>query len=101
MRRILLGLGPLWAACSEPATAVPFACADSLARADGSQNVGGTCTTGQEYCYEATGGPAISHGAACRTLPKPDATCEDLVGEPGSSCTGTPETGLRVQFAFP
>lgn len=80
-----------------PAT---FACADSLPRADGTQQ-SATCVLGREYCYEASGGPPMSHGAHCRPLPKPNATCADLATSAGSSCTGTAETGLRVAFAYP
>jgi hypothetical protein len=77
-----------------------FVCADSLARADGSLK-STTCVLGREYCFEASGGVPVSHGAHCRPLPKPNATCADLVAEAGSSCTGTPGTGLRQTFAFP
>jgi hypothetical protein len=77
-----------------------FVCADSLPRADGGQ-VSTTCVLAREYCYEASGGAAFSHGAHCRPLPKPNATCADIATAAGSSCTGTPETGMRVAFAFP
>ena len=75
-------------------------CADSLLRADGTQR-SATCTLAREYCYEASGGAAFSHGAYCRPLPKPNATCADIPTGPGAACTGTRETGLRVTFAFP
>jgi len=79
-----------------------FACSDSLPREDGSQRAGTPCTIARQYCYEASGGAAISHGAQCRALPKPGATCADLIaGLAGADCTGTPATGMRVQFAFP
>ena len=77
-----------------------FLCADSLRRADGTQK-SVTCLRAREYCYEASGGAALSHGAICRPLPKPNATCADIVTGAGGACTGTPETGLRVTFAFP
>lgn len=77
-----------------------FVCADSLPRADGTQK-SVTCELAREYCYEASGGVPISHGAHCRPLPKPNATCGDIATGAGSSCTGTPRTGLRVEFAFP
>lgn len=85
----------------DPAPAVAtFACADSLPRADGTQQ-SATCVLAREYCYEASGGAAVSHGAHCRPLPKPNATCADLPSVAGSSCTGTPEIGIRATFAFP
>lgn len=77
-----------------------FTCADSLSRADGTRSRT-TCVLAREYCYEASGGAAISHGARCRPLPKPKATCADIAVDAGGSCTGTPDTGLRVDFAFP
>lgn len=77
-----------------------FVCADSLPRADGTQE-SATCVLAREYCYEASGGAAFSHGAHCRPLPKPKATCADVSTGAGSSCTGTPETGLHAAFAFP
>ncbi len=78
-----------------------FVCADSLRRLDGTQK-SATCVLAREYCYEASGGPAFSHGAHCRPLSRPNATCADLdTTVAGSSCTGTPETGLLVTFAFP
>jgi hypothetical protein len=77
-----------------------FVCADSLPRADGTQK-SATCVLGREYCYEASGGAAFSHGAQCRQLPHPNATCADVSSGPGSSCTGTPATGLRASFAYP
>ena len=78
-----------------------FVCTDSLRRLDGTQK-STTCVLAREYCYEASGGPAFSHGAHCRPLPKPHATCADLAASgAGSTCTGTPETGLLVTFAFP
>lgn len=82
-------------------SATTIVCGDSLRRADGTQRAGTPCNITREYCYEASGGAAISHGAHCRPLPKPGATCVDVVTYAGSSCTGTPATGLRVQFAFP
>jgi len=80
-----------------------FACGDSLRRADGSQSAGTPCSVAREYCYEASGGAAISHGAHCRPLPRAGATCADLVAiaGAGSECTGDPGRGLRLQFAFP
>ena len=80
-----------------------FPCGDSLQRADGTQSAGTPCSIAREYCYEASGGAAFSHGAHCRPLPKPGATCADLVAasEAGAACTGTALTGLRVQFTFP
>jgi hypothetical protein len=81
--------------------AATFACADSLPRADGTQQSTTACALAREYCYEASGGAAFSHGAHCRPLPKPNATCADLPSPPGSSCAGTPASGLRVAFAFP
>lgn len=84
-----------------PASAeATFVCADSLPRADGTQE-SATCVLAREYCYEASGGAAFSHGAHCRPLPKPNATCADLKAGAGSSCTGTPETGIRAAFAYP
>ena len=80
--------------------ATTFECNDSLPRGDGSRRLG-TCEIRRQYCYEATGGPAVSHGAHCRALPRSDATCADLTGPSGTSCTGTPDTGLHVHFAFP
>jgi hypothetical protein len=77
-----------------------FVCADSLRRADGTQK-SATCVLAREYCYEASGGAAVSHGAHCRPLPKPNATCADVAAGAGSSCTGTPETGIRAAFAYP
>jgi hypothetical protein len=78
-----------------------FVCADSLRRLDGTQT-SATCVLARDYCYEASGGAAFSHGAHCRPLPKANATCADLAATgAGSSCTGTPETGLLVTFAFP
>jgi hypothetical protein len=86
---------------SPPAPAeTTFVCADSLARADGTQK-STTCVLAREYCYEASGGAAFSHGAHCRPLPHPKATCADVATGAGSSCTGTPETGLRASFAYP
>jgi hypothetical protein len=87
-------------AASAPAR---FACSDSLQRADGAQRAGTHCNIEREYCYEASGGAALSHGAHCRALPKPGATCSDLVAiaGAGSSCTGAPSSGLRLQFAYP
>ncbi len=83
--------------------AATFACGDSLPRADGAQSPGTPCNPAREYCYEASGGAAVSHGAHCRPLPKPGATCADLVAiaGAGSDCTGAPGSGLRLQFAFP
>ena len=84
--------------------AATFACGDSLQRADGTQSAGTPCNIAREYCYEASGGAAISHGAHCRPLPKPGATCADIVadiGAAGSACTGTASSGLRVEFTFP
>jgi hypothetical protein len=82
---------------------VTFACGDSLKRVDGTQRAGTPCNVEREYCYEASGGAAFSHGAHCRPLPKPGLTCAQLVAAAGAgaSCTGTPTTGLRVHFAFP
>jgi hypothetical protein len=77
-----------------------FVCADSLRRADGTQE-STTCVLAREYCYEASGGAAFSHGAHCRKLPQPNATCADVVTGAGSSCAGTAETGMRVTFAYP
>jgi len=84
---------------NRPAT---FACSDSLPRADGTQSTGTPCNIARQYCYEASGGAPVSHGAQCRALPRPGATCADLVaGLAGAVCTGTTVTGMRVQFAFP
>lgn len=83
-----------------PPAAATFVCADSLQRADGTQK-NATCVLAREYCYEASGGAAFSHGAHCRPLPAPDARCADLATSPGSSCTGAPETGFIVKFAYP
>jgi hypothetical protein len=83
-----------------PVVDATFACADSLPRADGTQK-STTCVLGREYCYEASGGAAFSHGAQCRPLLHANATCADVLTGPGSSCTGTPETGLRASFAYP
>ena len=84
----------------DPPAQATFVCADSLPRADGTQK-SATCVLAREYCYEASGGVAVSHGAQCRPLPKANATCADVIAGPGSACTGTPETGLRATFAFP
>lgn len=80
-----------------------LACGDSLPRMDGSRLEGAPCRADREYCYEASGGAAFSHGAHCRPLPKPGATCSDLVASlgAGTACTGTPDTGLRVAFTYP
>jgi hypothetical protein len=102
----LLGAMALWACSKAPRVDPPapaeatFVCADSLRRADGTQK-SGTCIIAREYCYEASGGAAFSHGAHCRPLPKPRATCADVSTGAGSSCTGTPETGIRATFAYP
>jgi hypothetical protein len=84
-------------------SAATFACADSLQRVDGTQRAGTPCNIAREYCYEASGGTPFSHGAHCRPLPKSGATCADIVAliGAGSAGTGTPITGLRVQFAYP
>lgn len=81
-------------------SAATFPCADTLRRADGRQE-STTCVLAREYCYEASGGAAVSHGAHCRPLPKANATCIDVASGPGSSCTGTPETGIFSRFAYP
>ena len=79
-----------------------FACGDSLPRADGTQRSGTPCNIAREYCYEASGGTPVSHGAQCRALPTSGATCADLIaGIAGATCSGTTATGLRVQFAYP
>lgn len=80
-----------------------FACADSLPRADGTQSAGTPCNIAREYCYEASGGAPFSHGAHCRPLPNPGATCSDIAAasDAGAVCTGTATTGLRVQFTYP
>jgi hypothetical protein len=54
-----------------------------------------------EYCYQASGGASVNHGAQCRPLPKLNATCDDIVLKPGGVCTGDTSTGIRVDFAFP
>src|SRR5687768_10318330 len=77
-----------------------FVCAGTLPRADGTQK-STTCVLAREFCYEASGGAAFSHGAQCRPLPHPNATCADVATGAGSSCTGTPETGIRASFAYP
>jgi hypothetical protein len=78
-----------------------FECADSLDRADGQARRSTLCQMSTEYCYEATGGTALSHGAQCRLLPKDNPTCSGLVLLPGGSCTGDVSTGIRVNFAYP
>ena len=80
-----------------------FSCADSLPRADGAPLTTAQCKIVSEYCFEASGGPPLSHGAQCRQLPKGAVTCADLIAlhGAGTSCSGTQANGLRVQFAFP
>lgn len=80
-----------------------FACDDSLQRADGTQRTGARCIVAREYCYEASGGAAMSHGAQCRSLPASIATCDALAASigAGASCTGAEATGFRVHFAYP
>jgi len=80
-----------------------FACFDSVKRSDGLQQANIHCKIGREYCFEATGGAAFSHGANCRALPKLESNCAELVAAngAGASCVGTQASGLRVNFAFP
>ncbi len=78
-----------------------FECADSLDRADGQPRKSTLCQTSTEYCYEATGGPALSHGAQCRLLPKDNPTCSGLALMPEGSCTGDVSTGVHVRFTYP
>jgi hypothetical protein len=84
-------------------TTPTFACGDSLKRADATQRSGTPCNIAREYCYEAAGGAAFSHGAHCRPLPKPGATCSDIAAasDAGAICNGAANTGLRVQFTYP
>lgn len=82
-------------------TAGEFKCADSIERMDGRPKAITFCRKKVEYCYEATGGAARSHGAHCRLLPSKNATCESLELAAGSSCSGETSTGIRVDFAFP
>lgn len=80
-----------------------FACDDTIARADGSLRTGLRCEVAREFCYEASGGPAIGHGAECRPLPSNDTTCTDLIAQigAGTTCSGDAGSGLRVGFVFP
>ena len=91
--------------CAQPLPRNPasqtFECADSLARADGQARRSALCQKRTEYCYEATGGAPLSHGAQCRPLPKDNPSCAGVVLLPGGSCTGDVSTGIRVNFAFP
>ncbi len=77
-----------------------FACDDSQARADG-KTLKSECVLHKQYCYEASGGAAVSHGAVCRPLPVGAVSCEQLAQSAGGSCWGTAATGLRVSFAYP
>jgi len=91
--------------CTQPAprkvASLTFECADSLARADGQAQRSTACQKSTEYCYEASGGAALSHGAQCRPLPQGNPTCAGLVLPPGGSCAGDASSGVRVSFAFP
>lgn len=91
--------------CAQPerrdGASLTFECADSLDRADGQPRTKTYCQMRTEYCYEATGGPALSQGAQCRLLPKDNPTCAGIVLLPGGSCSGDVSTGIRVNFAFP
>jgi len=91
--------------CAQPeprdGASLTFECADSLDRDDGQPRKRTSCQMRTEYCYEATGGPALSHGAQCRPLPKDNPTCAGIVLLPGGSCSGDVSTGIRVNFAFP
>jgi hypothetical protein len=93
------GGGPVVDSTGRSAEAT-FVCADSLRRSDGTQ-ASTTCLLAREYCYEASGGAAFSHGAHCRPLPRANATCADVASGAGSSCTGTNETGLFATLAYP
>jgi len=84
----------------QPADAT-FQCADSLPRADGQPRRQRRCRKDTQYCYEASGGPAVSHGAQCRPLPKANPSCAGITLAAGGSCTGDRRTGIHVRFAFP
>ncbi|MBL8300428.1 MAG: hypothetical protein JNN30_18990 [Rhodanobacteraceae bacterium] len=110
MFRLITVVGSvLWAAgalSAQPApgreaTSQRFECADTLDRADGQPRKSVFCDKRSEYCFEASGGTPLSHGAKCLPLPRPGASCKDLVLEPGSQCTGDASSGIRVDFAFP
>lgn len=83
------------------ADSMTFLCADSLNRADGQPRKQTYCKIGSEYCYEATGGPALSHGAQCKPLPTDNPSCSGIPLLPGGSCSGNRSTGIYVRFAFP
>ena len=82
-----------------------FTCADSLARADGLPRQSSQCHLSTEYCYEASGGAALSHGAKCLPLPmmntKTNTNCVDLQLPPGARCEGAAASGLTVHVALP
>ena len=98
---VCIGLAAPCAAQAQPGRT--FACHDTLNRADGARRTDQTCELAREYCYEATGGPAYSHGAHCRPLPNPRAGCAELVRGlgAGSMCSGSAQKGFRVDFVFP
>ncbi len=91
----------LAAADNEASDSAVFACADSLDRADGQPRASTFCEKASQYCYEASGGAALSHGAECRPLPGRFATCRDIELAPGGSCSGDASSGIHIRFAFP
>jgi len=78
-----------------------FKCADSIKRVNGQPRGITFCRKKVEYCYEATGGAALSHGAHCRQLPSKNTTCQSLTLPAGSNCSGDTSIGIRVGFTFP